>query len=131
MTGLPNLMRMMGFGFRRPKQPNPGRCLAGTVETVGADVTQLKPDDEVYGTCDGSFAEFARAKVGLLALEPASLSFEQQRRSLSPGSPCCRPRGTAPTSNQGQRTDHRRLRRCRDIRGSDRQSLRRQGHRRV
>jgi NADPH:quinone reductase-like Zn-dependent oxidoreductase len=77
MSGLPNLMRIMGFGFRRPKQPNPGRCVAGTVETVGQGVTEFKPGDEVYGTCDGSFAECARAQVGLLALKPANLSFEQ------------------------------------------------------
>jgi NADPH:quinone reductase-like Zn-dependent oxidoreductase len=77
MSGLPNLMRIMGFGFRRPKQPNPGRCVAGTVEAVGQGVTEFKPGDEVYGTCDGSFAECARAQVGLLALKPANLSFEQ------------------------------------------------------
>jgi NADPH:quinone reductase-like Zn-dependent oxidoreductase len=76
MTGLPNLMRVMGFGFLRPKAPNPGRSLAGTVEAVGGSVTAFKPGDEVYGTCDGSFAEYARADVGLLALKPATLSFE-------------------------------------------------------
>src|ERR1039458_4058572 len=75
MTGLPNLMRIMGFGLRRPKQLNPGRCLAGTVEVVGQDVTEFKPGDEVYGTRDGSFVEYARAQVGLLALKPANLSF--------------------------------------------------------
>lgn len=77
MSGLPKLMRIMGFGFRRPKAPNPGRCLAGTVETVGRDVTDFEPSDEVYGTCDGSFAEFAIARAGLLAAKPANLSFEQ------------------------------------------------------
>jgi len=77
MTGLPKLMRIMGFGFRRPKAPNPGRCLAGTVEAVSQNVTEFKPGDEVYGTCDGSFAEFAIAQVGLLARKPAHLSFEQ------------------------------------------------------
>jgi NADPH:quinone reductase-like Zn-dependent oxidoreductase len=77
MTGLPKLMRIMGFGFRRPKAPNPGRCLAGTVEAVGRNVTEFKAGDEVYGTCDGSFAEFAIAHVGLLAHKPANLSFEQ------------------------------------------------------
>jgi NADPH:quinone reductase-like Zn-dependent oxidoreductase len=77
MSGLPKLMRIMGFGFRRPKAPNPGRCLAGTVETVGPNVTEFKPSDEVYGTCDGSFAEFAIARAGLLAGKPANLSFEQ------------------------------------------------------
>jgi NADPH:quinone reductase-like Zn-dependent oxidoreductase len=33
--------------------------------------------DEVYGTCDGSFAEYARAPAGRLAPKPANLSFEQ------------------------------------------------------
>ncbi len=77
MTGLPKLMRIMGFGFRRPKAPNPGRSLAGTVEAVGQDVTEFKPGDEVYGTCEGSFAEYARTQVGLLARKPTNLSFEQ------------------------------------------------------
>ena len=77
MTGLPKLMRIMGFGFRQPKQANPGRSLAGTVEAVGHHVTDFRPGDEVYGTCDGSFAEYVRAQVGLLALKPANLSFEQ------------------------------------------------------
>ena len=40
-------------------------------------MTEFKPGDEVYGTCDGSFAEYVRAQVGLLALKPANLSFEQ------------------------------------------------------
>ena len=77
MAGLPYPMRVMGFGFRRPKAANPGRSLAGTIESVGQDVTDLKPGDEVYGTCDGSFAEYVRADAGRLALKPPSLSFEQ------------------------------------------------------
>jgi NADPH:quinone reductase-like Zn-dependent oxidoreductase len=77
MTGLPYAMRLAGFGVRRPKAPNPGRSLAGTVESVGKNVTELKPEDEVYGTCDGSFAEYARAQTSMLAPKPANLSFEQ------------------------------------------------------
>jgi NADPH:quinone reductase-like Zn-dependent oxidoreductase len=77
MTGLPKLMRIMGFGLRRPKQPNPGRSLAGTVEAVGEKVTEFEPGDEIYGTADGSFAEYASAKAGRLALKPANLSFGQ------------------------------------------------------
>lgn len=77
MTGLPSLMRIMGFGFRRPKAPNPGRSLGGTVEAVGRNVTGLRPGEEVYGTCDGALAEFAAARAGLLARKPANLSFEQ------------------------------------------------------
>jgi len=77
MTGLPKLMRIMGFGFRRPKAPNPGRCLAGTVEVVGHGVTGFKAGDDVYGTCDGSFAELALTRAGFLAGKPANLSFAQ------------------------------------------------------
>jgi NADPH:quinone reductase-like Zn-dependent oxidoreductase len=77
MSGLPKLMRIMGFGFRRPKAANPGRSLAGIVEVVGQNVSEFKPGDEVYGTCDGSFAEFSLTQAGLLAGKPANLSFEQ------------------------------------------------------
>ena len=35
MAGLPYPMRLAGFGLRRPKAPNPGRSLAGTVESAG------------------------------------------------------------------------------------------------
>ena len=77
MTGLPYAVRLAGFGLRKPRQLNPGRSLSGTVEAVGDDVTGFKPGDEVYGTCDGSFAEYARARVGRLGLMPTNLSFEQ------------------------------------------------------
>ena len=70
-------MRLAGFGLRRPKAPNPGRSLAGRVESAGPKVTGFKPGDEVYGTCDGSFAPYARAQAGRLAPKPANLSFAQ------------------------------------------------------
>jgi NADPH:quinone reductase-like Zn-dependent oxidoreductase len=77
MAGLPYPIRLAGFGLRTPKAPNPGRSVAGTVESVGTGVTEFKPGDEVYGTCDGSFAEYVRARAGRLAPKPANLSFEQ------------------------------------------------------
>jgi len=77
MTGMPYAMRLMGFGVRSPKASNPGRAFAGTVESVGSGVTEFKPGDEVYGTCDGSFAEYARVETSKLAAKPANLSFEQ------------------------------------------------------
>jgi NADPH:quinone reductase-like Zn-dependent oxidoreductase len=76
MTGLPYLMRLMGFGLRTPKAPNPGRALAGTVASVGSGVTGFAEGDEVYGTCGGSFAEYAVVKQSMLAGKPANLSFE-------------------------------------------------------
>jgi NADPH:quinone reductase-like Zn-dependent oxidoreductase len=76
MTGRPYLIRALGFGLRAPKAPNPGRSLAGTVESVGKTVTQFAPGDEVYGSCDGSFAEYARVAVSKLAPKPANLGYE-------------------------------------------------------
>ena len=77
MTGLPYAMRLAGFGVRRPKAPNPGRSLAGTVEALGKDVTDFERGDEVYGTCDGSFAEHVAAQPRMIARKPANLTFEQ------------------------------------------------------
>jgi NADPH:quinone reductase-like Zn-dependent oxidoreductase len=77
MTGLPLLMRVMGFGFRRPKNAVPGLDVAGVVERVGSGVTRFSAGEEVFGTARGSFAELAAAKQDRLALKPASLTFEQ------------------------------------------------------
>ncbi|MGD9798353.1 MAG: zinc-binding dehydrogenase [Acidimicrobiia bacterium] len=77
MTGRPFAMRLMGFGVRSPKAGNPGRALAGTVEAVGERVTGFRPGDDVYGSCDGSFADYVRADATMLAPKPANLSFEQ------------------------------------------------------
>jgi NADPH:quinone reductase-like Zn-dependent oxidoreductase len=77
MAGLPYPIRLAGAGFRRPKAANPGLNLAGTVEAVGAGVTELAPGDEVYGVGDGTFAEYATGRPGQLSAKPASLSFEQ------------------------------------------------------
>ena len=77
MAGMPYLVRIMGFGFRAPKKPVPGGDLAGRVEAVGGNVTGLEPGDAVFGTADGTFAEFALAKEHHLARKPVGLSFEQ------------------------------------------------------
>ena len=47
------------------------------MEAVGSKVVGFRPGDEVYGTCEGSFAEYACAKENKLALKPKNLSFEQ------------------------------------------------------
>jgi NADPH:quinone reductase-like Zn-dependent oxidoreductase len=77
MSGEPYLMRIIGFGFRGPKARVRGMDVAGIVEAVGQNVTRFHVGDEVFGTCDGSFAEYASARDGMLALKPANLSFEQ------------------------------------------------------
>jgi len=77
MAGKPYLMRVMGFGFRRPKNRVPGLDVAGTVVTVGSEVTRFKPGDEVFGMSRGSFAEYAAVREDKLAHKPANLTFEQ------------------------------------------------------
>lgn len=77
MTGLPYLIRMMGVGFRAPRSRTPGMAVAGRVEAVGKNVVRFKPGDEVFGTCNGSFAEYACARENKLAMKPTNLTFEQ------------------------------------------------------
>jgi len=77
MTGLPYLIRIAGYGFRAPRTRVRGNDLAGRVEAVGKDVTQFQVADEVYGTSDGTFAEYVSAKASKVALKPANLSFEE------------------------------------------------------
>src|SRR6478735_6505507 len=77
MTGTPYLMRIMGFGFRGPKNRVPGIDVAGTVAGVGSAVTKFQVGDEVFGMSRGSFAEYAAAREDKLARKPASASFEQ------------------------------------------------------
>jgi NADPH:quinone reductase-like Zn-dependent oxidoreductase len=74
--GLPYVARMR-YGLRKPKHPVPGFDVAGRIEAVGRNVTRLQPGDEVFGWCDGSFAEYASVPETQLALKPANLSFEQ------------------------------------------------------
>jgi NADPH:quinone reductase-like Zn-dependent oxidoreductase len=77
MTGRAYLIRLLGFGFRRPKNRVPGLDVAGVVVAVGADVTRFQPGDEVFGISRGSFAEYAAAREDKLAHKPTNLSFEQ------------------------------------------------------
>jgi NADPH:quinone reductase-like Zn-dependent oxidoreductase len=77
MTGEPYLMRLVGFGLRRPKNPVPGQDVAGTVTATGEGVTRFAVGDEVFGIAKGSFAEYAVAREDKLSHKPESLSFEQ------------------------------------------------------
>jgi NADPH:quinone reductase-like Zn-dependent oxidoreductase len=79
MTGLPYMIRLVvpTLGLRKPKVAVLGMDVAGRVEAVGAQVTRLRPGDEVFGWCDGAFAEYACASEGHFAAKPAALSFEQ------------------------------------------------------
>jgi NADPH:quinone reductase-like Zn-dependent oxidoreductase len=76
VQGLPYVARLR-YGLPNPKHPVPGFDVAGQVEAVGTNATRLQPGDEVFGWCDGSFAEYASVPEGQLALKPTNLTFEQ------------------------------------------------------
>jgi NADPH:quinone reductase-like Zn-dependent oxidoreductase len=75
MAGRPYLLRVIGFGFRRPKNAVPGIDVAGTVVAVGSAVTRFTPGDEVFGMSRGSFAEYAAVREDKLARKPRNLTF--------------------------------------------------------
>jgi NADPH:quinone reductase-like Zn-dependent oxidoreductase len=82
MAGMPYVMRLAGFGVRRPKNAGLGSDVAGVVEQVGNGVTALSAGDAVFGTCGpaakaAAFAEFAVARPDRLARMPGNLTFEQ------------------------------------------------------
>jgi NADPH:quinone reductase-like Zn-dependent oxidoreductase len=77
MAGRPYLLRVIGFGLRRPKSRVPGTELAGTVVSVGSAVTRFAPGDEVFGMGHGAFAEYAAVREDKLARKPRDLTFEQ------------------------------------------------------
>ncbi|MGE5416035.1 MAG: NAD(P)-dependent alcohol dehydrogenase [Acidobacteriota bacterium] len=77
----PFLIRLMGEGLLRPKHQILGGDVAGRVETIGRNVKQFRPGDEVFGhtsTCGwGAFAEYVSVPEHLLALKPTNSSFEE------------------------------------------------------
>jgi len=81
LRGKPFLMRLMGFGLLKPKHKILGAAMAGRVEAVGRNVTQLQPGDEVFGDLTkcgwGTFAEYVCAREDALALKPANVTFEE------------------------------------------------------
>ena len=76
VKGLPYIARLR-YGLPNPKHPVPGFDVAGRIEAVGPNVTQLQPGAAVFGWCDGAFAEYASVPKDQLVLKPANLSFEQ------------------------------------------------------
>jgi NADPH:quinone reductase-like Zn-dependent oxidoreductase len=76
MNGLPYIARPI-YGMSRPKHAVRGTDVAGTVETVGPGVTRFRVGDEVFGSADGSYADFAVAAEDELAPKPTNLSWEQ------------------------------------------------------
>ncbi|PKN93851.1 MAG: alcohol dehydrogenase [Chloroflexi bacterium HGW-Chloroflexi-6] len=74
------LVRLM-TGLLKPKYNILGADIAGRVEAIGANVTQFRPGDDVFGDIFGSgaggLAEYAAVSEHALALKPSNLTFEQ------------------------------------------------------
>ncbi len=85
MTGLPYLVRIMGYGLTKPKNPVPGMDVAGRVAEIGRNVTRFAVGDEVFGIGTGTFAEFAAAKESKLVNKPDTITFEQAAVSTISG----------------------------------------------
>ena len=76
VRGQPIIARF-GSGYLRPKDQTSGVDVAGVVEAVGKDVTELHVGDEVFGARNGSFAEYSAGRVRNFVPKPANLSFEE------------------------------------------------------
>lgn len=94
LHGRPYVLRIMGAGLRRPKNPVPGTDLAGRVEAVGTAATRFRPGDEVFGESAkghqwhnaGAYAEYAAVPEDVLEPKPANLTFEQAAAVPTSGS---------------------------------------------
>jgi NADPH:quinone reductase-like Zn-dependent oxidoreductase len=92
VTGVPYILRLK-FGLRQPSTPVRGTDVAGVVEAVGKNVTDLQPGDEVFGslwdntprTPRGTFAGYSVAPASQLIEKPATLSFEEAAASVMSG----------------------------------------------
>jgi NADPH:quinone reductase-like Zn-dependent oxidoreductase len=77
LIGRPFLARLMA-GLLKPKNQVLGIDLAGQVESVGADVTQFQPGDQVFGsTAHGCFAEYVKVSEAQAVQKPSNLNFEE------------------------------------------------------
>lgn len=66
------------FGLRKPKNTIPGSDFAGRVEAVGANVTEFKPGDEVFGVRAACLAQYVCVRRdGAIVSKPGNLTFEQ------------------------------------------------------
>ena len=85
VCGRPYVLRLMGSGVLRPKNPIPGTDMAGVVEASGPGATRFRAGDPVFGETlpkqqwenGGTFAELVCVNQELLARKPDRVSFEE------------------------------------------------------
>jgi NADPH:quinone reductase-like Zn-dependent oxidoreductase len=94
IVGTPYILRLMGCGLRRPKNQIPGLDVAGTIESLGKDVSQFSIGDAVFGEIPrgavnwgnaGGFAEYACVAAENLAPMPCNVSFAQAAAAATSG----------------------------------------------
>jgi NADPH:quinone reductase-like Zn-dependent oxidoreductase len=77
VRGTPYFARVE-MGLRKPKAIRLGVDFAGTVQSVGRNVTEFKPGDEVFGGRTGAFAEYVTVREArAVVLKPPNVTFEQ------------------------------------------------------
>ena len=76
LRGHPYIVRPTS-GWRTPKRNTPGIDVAGVVEAVGRDVTQVQPGDEVFGEKSRACAEYVSGPEKLFVRKPSNLTMEQ------------------------------------------------------
>lgn len=87
ITGVPYILRLSS-GLRRPKRPVRGSDVAGVVEAVGRQVTDLAPGDEVFGSTwarAAAFAQYAVVPAAQLVEKPAGITFIEAAASVMTG----------------------------------------------
>ena len=73
VRGTPFIARL-AMGMPRPKVTIRGVDVAGRVEAVGRDVTTVRPGDDVFGWCNGAFAEYASGPEDHFLTKPHTMT---------------------------------------------------------
>jgi alcohol dehydrogenase len=75
------ILAQLVLGFKKPRRPIFGMVLAGDIESVGRDVRNFQPGDQVFGLSQwkaGCYAEYVCWSAGsLLTTRPANLSYAE------------------------------------------------------
>ena len=78
VRGAPFPIRLMLGGLRGPKRPRiVGADYAGTVEAVGSGVGGFAAGQPVFGTAEGTLAEYVTVPADKAAIKPEQVTFEQ------------------------------------------------------